>query len=180
MGARTGAGRVAGGGGAAASQAGICTGKPRLKAWGQGTRGAHGEHGFHGRDLGGVKAERLVECRRGLPSRKEGVRAMGGEVRAGRREGVWGGGGASGHMYGEGPAQGLGARARAERTSNMPYMSVTLDVSQLSGWLNADAPCRVERRGVRCGARCGPGGGRAWRGAAAAQAACTEKGRLKA
>ena len=39
-----------------------------------------------------------------------------------------------------------GAKTCAERTSNMPYMSVTLDVSKLSGWLNADAPCRVERR----------------------------------
>ena len=28
----------------------------------------------------------------------------------------------------------------------MPLMSVTLDVSKLSGWLNADARCRVERR----------------------------------
>eukprot|EP00964_Phaeocystis_antarctica_P055028 scaffold32357_cov53-Phaeocystis_antarctica.AAC.2 len=28
----------------------------------------------------------------------------------------------------------------------MPFMSVTLDVSKLSGWLNADANCRVERR----------------------------------
>ena len=33
-----------------------------------------------------------------------------------------------------------------ERTSNMPYMSVTSDVSKLSAWLNADAACRVERR----------------------------------
>jgi len=39
-----------------------------------------------------------------------------------------------------------GARACAERTSNMWYMVVTLDVSKLSGWLNADACCRVERR----------------------------------
>ena len=38
------------------------------------------------------------------------------------------------------------ARACAERTWNMSRMSVTLDVSMLSGWLNADAPCRVERR----------------------------------
>ena len=30
----------------------------------------------------------------------------------------------------------VGARARAERTSNMPTMVVTLDVSKLSGWLN--------------------------------------------
>ena len=36
-------------------------------------------------------------------------------------------------------------RARAERTSNMCPMVVTLDVSRLSGWLNAAMPCRVER-----------------------------------
>ena len=38
---------------------------------------------------------------------------------------VWGGGGAR--------------SAHAERTLNMAYMVVTLDVSKLSGWLNADA-----------------------------------------
>ena len=37
-------------------------------------------------------------------------------------------------------------RACAERTLNMPLMVVTLDVSKLSGWLNADAYCRVECR----------------------------------
>jgi len=36
-------------------------------------------------------------------------------------------------------------RARAERTSNINNIAVTLDVSKLSGWLNADAPCRVRR-----------------------------------
>ena len=36
-------------------------------------------------------------------------------------------------------------RARTERTSNIPCMSVTLDVSRLSGWLNAYTSCRVER-----------------------------------
>eukprot|EP00964_Phaeocystis_antarctica_P050417 scaffold29284_cov63-Phaeocystis_antarctica.AAC.2 len=56
----------------------------------------------------------------------------------------------------------------------MPYMVVTLDVSMLSGWLNAAAFCRVETRGVRCGARCGPGG-RAWAGGSA-RAACTGRG----
>ena len=40
----------------------------------------------------------------------------------------------------------LGARARAERTSNIFSMVVTLDVSKLSGWLNAVANCRIERR----------------------------------
>eukprot|EP00964_Phaeocystis_antarctica_P096343 scaffold62657_cov64-Phaeocystis_antarctica.AAC.3 len=44
----------------------------------------------------------------------------------------------------------------AERTWNTPYMLVTLDVSKLSGWLNADARCRGTRRGhIRCGSRCG-------------------------
>ena len=46
-------------------------------------------------------------------------------------------------------------------------MVVTLEVSRLSGWLNADAPCRAERRAMRCGARCAPGGGRVWGGGGA-------------
>jgi len=37
------------------------------------------------------------------------------------------------------------AGARAERTRNMWPMSATLEVSQLSGWLNADAFCQVEK-----------------------------------
>eukprot|EP00964_Phaeocystis_antarctica_P072328 scaffold44213_cov50-Phaeocystis_antarctica.AAC.4 len=54
-------------------------------------------------------------------------------------------------------------------------MSVTLELSKLSGWLNADARCRVKRRA--CDA--GRGGGREVRGraAAAAQAACTGRAR---
>ena len=32
------------------------------------------------------------------------------------------------------------------RTFNIQPMFVTLDVSRLSGWLNAEAPCRVTRR----------------------------------
>ena len=36
-------------------------------------------------------------------------------------------------------------RARAERTANMYSIDVTLDVSKLNDWLNADAACRVER-----------------------------------
>ena len=54
----------------------------------------------------------------------------------------------------------IGSRARGgfqERTRNMKLMSVTLDVSKLSGWLNAEANCRVERRAyIWCGTRCGP------------------------
>eukprot|EP00964_Phaeocystis_antarctica_P108858 scaffold73351_cov48-Phaeocystis_antarctica.AAC.3 len=33
----------------------------------------------------------------------------------------------------------------------MPTMSVTLDVSKLSDWLNAYADCRVERRAYEAG-----------------------------
>ena len=57
------------------------------------------------------------------------------EVRPGRREGPG------------------GARARAERTWNMTDMVVTLDVSKLSGWLNALAFCRVEKRACDVGRR---------------------------
>jgi hypothetical protein len=92
-------------------------GRADSRLGGQGTRGAHVEHVAHVRDIGRVQAQQLVEGVRALPSRREG-RAMRGEVRAGRREGVWGGGGASG-MHWEGPTQGLEARARAERTANM-------------------------------------------------------------
>ena len=73
-------------------------------------------------------------------------------MRAGRRQGV-------GWRQRNWPARGwldstrLGARARAERTEKMPFMSVTLDVSKLSGWLKAAAPCRVETRYTRCGVR---------------------------
>eukprot|EP00964_Phaeocystis_antarctica_P077973 scaffold48462_cov60-Phaeocystis_antarctica.AAC.5 len=66
-----------------------------------------------------------------------------GDVRVGRREGV--GRERKHSVQGEG-LTGHWRRARAERTSNMLCMSVTLDVSKLSGWLNATAYCRVETR----------------------------------
>ena len=44
---------------------------------------------------------------------------------------------------------GCGGRVRAaERTANMPCMSVTRDVSKLTGWLKACAPCRGRKQGV--------------------------------
>ena len=54
----------------------------------------------------------------------------------------------------------------------MAAMLVTLEVSKLSGWLNALASCSAESRkkGVRCGARRRPGG-RRWR-PTAVHAAC--------
>eukprot|EP00964_Phaeocystis_antarctica_P001313 scaffold701_cov64-Phaeocystis_antarctica.AAC.1 len=45
-------------------------------------------------------------------------------------------------------------------------MFVTLDVSKLSGWLNSNAPCRVERRKYDAGRGVGPEAG--GRGPAAA------------
>jgi hypothetical protein len=55
-------------------------------------------------------------------------------------------------MHGARLSKGWGPRARAERTSNMRCMVLTLEVSKLSGWLKADACCRVEGRGhMRCG-----------------------------
>ena len=46
-----------------------------------------------------------------------------------------------------GPAREWGQkRRRRKRTSNMPLMSVTLEVSKLSGWLKAAPPyCRVQK-----------------------------------
>ena len=35
----------------------------------------------------------------------------------------------------------MGAGHGEERTKNIRFMLVTLEVSKLSGWLNADAPC---------------------------------------
>ena len=85
-------------------------------------------------------------------------------MRAGRREGLGCGGGTTSGMHGEkARLKAWGPRARAERTSNMAYMVVTLEVSKLSGWLKADAPCRVEGRACDAGGEmCEPGGGRAW------------------
>ena len=42
-----------------------------------------------------------------------------------------------------------GSRAEGgEHTLNMAAMLVTLEVSKLSGWLNADAPCQEPKEGI--------------------------------
>ena len=68
------------------------------------------------------------------------------------------------------PVKAVGARARAERTWNMAYMVVTLDVSKLSGWLNADAYCRVEGRACDVGRGAAREAGGRW--VAATQLVC--------
>jgi len=75
-------------------------------------------------------------------------------VRAGRREGLWcGGGTTSATCTGMARLKAWGPRARAERTENMEAMVVTLEVSKLSGWLKADATCRVAGRACDAGGR---------------------------
>ena len=66
-------GRVAGGRGGAVAQAAYSQDLTVEVASGQGTRGAHLEHGLHVCDAGRVEAQRLVECRRSLPSGKESI-----------------------------------------------------------------------------------------------------------
>ena len=131
-----GARRVAGGPVVAAAHKRHMHGEGPTQGLGaKGTRGAHEEHVAHGRDAGGVEAQRLVEGRRLLPSRREGKRCGGGEVRAGRQEGLGCGGSTTSGMHGgKARLKAWGPRARAVRTWNMAYMVVSLQVSMLSGW----------------------------------------------
>ena len=61
----------------------------------------------------------------------------------------------------EGSTAQIGSRAREERTQNMKRISMTLEVSKLSGWSNADACCAESRKEgmVRCGERSAGGKG---------------------
>ena len=70
---------------------------------------------------------------------------MRGELRAGRREAA--GDRAAHAACGAGLDCRLGAGHGEERTVNMLAMLATLEVSKLSGWLNADAPCRESNGG---------------------------------
>jgi hypothetical protein len=100
----------------------------------------------------------------------------GGKVRAGRREGPGCGGGTTQAACTgkKRPDSRLGAKGtRGERTANIQYMVLTLEVSKLSGWLKR-VTCRVGGRACDAGGeRCEPGGGRARGVVAARQAACT-------
>ena len=67
----------------------------------------------------------------------------------------------------------IGGRTGVERTRNICCMSVTLEVSKLSGWLNADADCREPKGGhtVRDDVRAG------WREAAGDRGARSVQGK---
>ena len=141
--------------------------RTRLQIEGRARGGAHVEHLAHVRDAGGVEAQRLVERRRVLPRVER--RACG----AGRG---CGSGGVRPACRGELDCR-FGAGHEEERTANIPRMVVTLEVSKLSGWLNADAPCRESKGGhtlrdeVRAGRReaAGDRGARSVRGRARLQ-----------
>ena len=93
---------------------------------------------------------------------------MRGEVRAGRRDAGAGAAAARAACTGKVRLKAWGPHGtRGAHDEHVSHMSGTLEVSKLSGWLNADACCRVERMayGVcQCGPRCKLGGGRAWSG----------------
>eukprot|EP00964_Phaeocystis_antarctica_P151289 scaffold118860_cov63-Phaeocystis_antarctica.AAC.2 len=61
----------------------------------------------------------------------------------------------------------------------MAPMVVTLDVSKFTGWLNATAYCRVERRACHVGRVAGRKARELGRGAAAAQAVRTRRTRVE-
>ena len=134
-----------GGGGGASSMRREAPTAERL-LW-EGMRGAHMKHFVHGCDVGRVPAQRLVKRRRVLPSKKGRMWEEGGNMRGRARGGAWGGGGGASSVCREDTQlrRLCWPRAGAERTLNMLSMVVTLDVSQLSGWLNAAAACRVKR-----------------------------------
>ena len=63
---------------------------------------------------------------------------------------MWGGGGAR-SVRARVRRVTRGCGARAERTENIEYMVVTLDVLKLSGWLNATAFCPAKRGAFKAG-----------------------------
>ena len=82
-----------------------------------------------------------------LPSRKEGIRC---EARCGSGGGGGGGRPRRTQRAGEGSTAYLG-EVRDERTTKISFMYMTLEVSKLSGWLNAIDHCRVEQRAYGAG-----------------------------
>ena len=127
----------------------------------QDTRGAHIEHAVHARNFRGVEAQRLVEARRALPSRKEGIRD------AGR--------GAAREVEGRGVVAAQSActeRARLKaggsgtRGAHRKHAPHGCDAGRVEAQrlVELTRPVHLPSRkgGMRCEARCSSGGGRAW------------------
>ena len=117
-----------------------CRGGLDCRLGGRARGGAHPEHVAHGCDAGGVEAQRLVERRRALPRVERrasvGGRAAGREVAGGGRPQR------ANTACTVGLDCRLGDRTGVELTWNISLMNLTLEVSKLSGWLNAAAFCR--------------------------------------
>eukprot|EP00964_Phaeocystis_antarctica_P049390 scaffold28648_cov60-Phaeocystis_antarctica.AAC.2 len=118
--------------------------RARLQIGSRARGGAHVEHVSHVCDAGGVEAQRLVELRRVL-SRVERRACDAG--RGADRQAGGGGRPRRTQRAGEGSAADWEQGTGGERTRNMPYMVVTLEVSKLNGWLNFDANCRESKEG---------------------------------
>ena len=130
--------------------------------------GAHPEHVAHVLYFGGVPAQRLVERAITLQRIERRVNYTSG---ASRGLGEAGGGGRSARRGVGTTAVWEHASHGEERTTNMWFMSVTLDVSKLRDWLNAGEYCRESKEGhATRDELCGSGGGR--RRAKAVHAAC--------
>jgi hypothetical protein len=135
----------------------------------KGTRGAHPEHVGHARDAGGVETQRLVEGRRVLPSRREGMRCRGERCDPGGGR-AWGVVAArrAACTCGCGPGQGLGAKGT--RGAHPEHVAHGRDAGGVKAQRLVEGVRVLPSRGggMRCGGgRWEPGGGRA-RGVVAA------------
>jgi len=165
--------------GVVAARQEACTGRDSQGLGAKGTRGAHAEHVDHGRDAGGVEAQRLVEGQRVLPSRGEGMRCGGGEVRAGRRKRLGCGGGTQEAWTG--PDSRLGAKGT--RGAHGEHVAHGRDAGGVKAQRLVEGPRALpsRREGMRCGGR---GASREAGGsvvcAGGTQEACTLGARLRA
>jgi len=147
----------------------------------KGTRGAHVEHFGHGCDAGGVEAQRLVEGRRALPSRREGIRCGGERCEPGGGR-AWGVVAAhKRHARGKGPTQGLGAKGT--RRAHPEHVAHGRDAGGVKAQRLVEGRRALPSRGegMRCGGeRCEQGGGRACGVVAVHNRHAHGKARLKA
>ena len=104
---------------------------------------AHAEHGAHVCDAGGVKAQRLIESIRILPSPKRRHPDAEGNVCGTEEKAHRGGRIKSARGVRAAQLGSVGRTRTRKRTLNMNLMSVTTEVSKLSGWLKAAAFCRA-------------------------------------
>ena len=112
---------------------------------------AHKEHVAHACDAGGVKAQRLVESIRILPSPKGAPNMSEGNAWRGAEMRHRGEGRITQRTQRVCVTQPgcVVRRRRRKRTWNMRFMSVTPEVSKLSGWLKAVADCGVQKRSTQ-------------------------------